>query len=355
MFGKNKNVTPQVENAVAKAVNYEVTIADIARRSEKRAWIVAFTAVTMSLILAGGYFYFLPLKEKVPYLVMADAYTGQATVARLRDDFSKNSITANEAINKSNLSHFVMARESYDYSQIGDRDWATVFAMGSPYVTKSYETVYAASNPQNPITLFGKNKTIRVRILSIQLHTGNNPNSAVKSATVRFQRSLFNKDNGGQTPMDSKIAAIEYTYKSNLKMDDANRVLNPLGFQVSNYRVDNDFAPAPPPPADYPVGGSGGAAAPAPSIDPLTGQPIPGGVQAPAAAYPPGTVPPQPGVPQQVPGAPQQPGAAPAAYPPGTVPQQPGVAPAPNPAYPAGAPAAPAPAPTGTANGVSTR
>ncbi|BAV97695.1 virB8 family protein [Lysobacter enzymogenes] len=339
MFGKNKNVTPQVENAVAKAVNYEVTVADIARRSEKRAWIVAFTAIVMALILAGGYFYFLPLKEKVPYLVMADAYTGQATVARLRDDFSKNSITANEAINKSNISHFVMARESYDFSQIGDRDWSTVFAMASPQVTKAYSNIYSSTNPQNPINLFGKGKTIRVRILSIQLHSGD---SEIKSATVRFQRSLFNKESGGQEPMDSKIAAIEYTYKSNLKMDDDKRVLNPLGFQVSNYRVDNDYAPAPPPPADYPVG-SAPAAAPAAAppaqqaIDPATGQPIPAAAP---AAYPPGTVPPQPGV------APAQPGAAP----------QPGVAPAPNPAYPAGAPAAaPAPAPTGTANGVSTR
>ena len=257
MFGKNKNVTPQVENAVAKAVNYEVTVADIARRSEKRAWIVAFTAIVMALILAGGYFYFLPLKEKVPYLVMADAYTGQATVARLRDDFSKNSITANEAINKSNISHFVMARESYDFSQIGDRDWSTVFAMASPQVTKAYSNIYSSTNPQNPINLFGKGKTIRVRILSIQLHSGD---SEIKSATVRFQRSLFNKESGGQEPMDSKIAAIEYTYKSNLKMDDDKRVLNPLGFQVSNYRVDNDYAPAPPPPADYPVGSAPAAA-----------------------------------------------------------------------------------------------
>ncbi len=28
----------------------------------------------MSLVLLGGYFYVLPLKEKVPYLVIADAY-----------------------------------------------------------------------------------------------------------------------------------------------------------------------------------------------------------------------------------------------------------------------------------------
>lgn len=362
MFGKNKNVTPQVENAVAKAVNYEVTVADLAKRSEKRAWMVAFASIIMSLILAGGYFYFLPLKEKVPYMVMADAYTGTVTVARLRDDFSQNSITANEAINKSNLSQFIMARESYDYSQIGNRDWSTVFAMGSPNVTTAYSKVYANDNPQSPITLFGKTKTIRIRILSIQLHPTSG-DGTIKTATVRFQRSLYNKETGGQTPMDSKIAAIEYTYKSNLKMDEDYRVLNPLGFQVTTYRVDNDYAPAPPPPPDYPVGNtsaaSSGAAPAAPVIDPATGQPIPGTGQAPApAAYPPGTVPPQPGVaPQQQPGVapqpgvPQQPGVAPQ---PG-VPQQPGVAPAPNPAYPAGAPAAPAPAPTGTANGVSTR
>lgn len=111
MFRK-KESTPKVEGAVAKAVNYEVTIADIARRSERRAWMVAFAAIAMSLILAGGYFYMLPLKEKVPFLVMADAYTGTATVAQLKEDFVNHSITASEAINRSNVAHFIMARES---------------------------------------------------------------------------------------------------------------------------------------------------------------------------------------------------------------------------------------------------
>src|SRR5687767_6063492 len=101
-----------LEKTVARSVNYEVTIADIARRSERRAWRVASGASAMSLILAGGYFYFLPLKEKVPYLIMADAYTGTSTIARLQGDFSKNSITASEAINRSNVAHFILARES---------------------------------------------------------------------------------------------------------------------------------------------------------------------------------------------------------------------------------------------------
>ena len=68
----------------------------------------------MSLILASGYFFLLPLKERVPYLVMADAFTGTSTVARLRDDFRNADVTRSEAINRSNVAHFVLARESYD-------------------------------------------------------------------------------------------------------------------------------------------------------------------------------------------------------------------------------------------------
>ncbi len=114
-----------LQESLKKSIDFEVTIADMARRSERRAWRVATAATVMSLILAAGYFYFLPLKEKVPYLVMADAYTGTSTVARLREDFSKNSITTSEAINRSNVSHFVMARES-----VMDEFWKILDGQG---------------------------------------------------------------------------------------------------------------------------------------------------------------------------------------------------------------------------------
>ena len=251
---RNKSVTPQIEDAVSKSVNFEVTIADLARRSERRAWLVAWSAILMALILAGGYFYFLPLKEKVPYLVMADAYTGTSTIARLTGNFGDQGIAASEAINKSNVAHFVMARESYDNSQIGQRDWNTVHAMAEPQVTAGYAHLYASTNPNNPITLFGKAKTIRVKILSLQLHGSQDTTAKIKTATVRFQRSLYDKASGSAEPMDSKIATLEFVYKSNLKMDDGNRILNPLGFQVTGYRVDNDYAASPPAEIEFPTG-----------------------------------------------------------------------------------------------------
>ena len=101
MFSKRTDL-PEIERAVAHGVSYELTLADQMRRSERRAWRVAACAVAMSLVLAGGYVLFLPLKERVPYMVMADPYTGTASVARLSGNFHERDVTMEEAVNKSN-------------------------------------------------------------------------------------------------------------------------------------------------------------------------------------------------------------------------------------------------------------
>lgn len=242
---RNKSTTPQIENAVSRSVNFEISIADIARRSERRAWIVAFSAVLMSLMLAGGYFYMLPLKQKIPYLVMADAYTGTSTVARLREDFNNQFITTSEAFNKSNVAHFVIARESYDIALMNLRDWTTVYSMSSPGVASGYTTLHSKTNPASPYKTYGNSRAIRVRILSIVL-IGGSAETPPKGATVRFQRVVYDKANGSTKPLDGKLATIEFAYKSNLKMSEKDRIENPLGFQVTSYRVDSDYASSPP-------------------------------------------------------------------------------------------------------------
>ncbi|OZB62031.1 MAG: conjugative transfer protein [Lysobacterales bacterium 13-68-4] len=241
-----KSPTPAIDRAVARSVNFELTIADLARRSERRAWMVAFCAIALALILAGGYFYMLPLKQKVPYLVMADAYTGTATVAHLAGAFGPHGITANEAINRSNVAHFVLARESYDLAMLNLGDWKTVQTMASPGVKAAYMAEYSSQNPDSLYKQYGKERAIRIRLLSIVL-LGGGAGRPPRGATVRFQRSLYDKATGATHPMDNKIATLEFTYKPNLEMDDQSRIENPLGFWVTSYRVDNDYASAPPP------------------------------------------------------------------------------------------------------------
>ena len=277
MFGKQKN-TPSIENTVAKGMNFEVSIADVAKRSEKRAWTVAWIAIFIVLVMLGGFIYVLPLKKEVPYLIMADAFTGQATVATLRGDFSSpNSITQSEALNRSNIAQYIIGRESFDSAMMVMRDWRLISTMSSSNVRAGYEAIHATANAESPYKIYGKDRAIRVEILSIQIPpprgTGEN---ARKSATVRFQRRVYNKKTGVTEPLDSKIARLEFTYKGNLAMDEKDRYLNPLGFQVTEYTVDNDYAespkveiPAAPqqPASAYPV---------QPSAQPYPGQPLPG-------------------------------------------------------------------------------
>jgi type IV secretion system protein VirB8 len=241
-----------MERSIAQSTQFELTIAELARRSERRAWRVAWYAVALALVTTGGYYFMLPLKQRIPYLVMADAYTGTATVARLDGDFAMRGITTREAVNRSNVAHFVLARESYDLELVNLRDWKTVQTMASAGVKAPYVQLFANSNPDSLIKQFGKDQSIRINLLSIQM-VGGGPGKTPRGATVRFQRSVYNKQNGATRPLDNKIATIAFTYKQNLEMDDQSRVENPLGFWVTSYRVDDDYATAPPPEVSVPT------------------------------------------------------------------------------------------------------
>src|SRR6185437_3214897 len=216
MFG-NKAATAKVDEAVARSINFEVTVADLARRSERRAWWVATAAIIMALILAGGYFYMLPLKQKVPYLVMADAYTGTSTVARLAPGPAYQRITSSDAINRSNVAHYVLSRESYDLTLLNLRDWNSVMTMSSPNLAAAYRALYSSLNENSPYKVYGRERSIRVQI-------GGGGAKRPTGATVRFQRSIYLKQSGALQPLDNKIATLAFTYNPDLKMAERYRI-----------------------------------------------------------------------------------------------------------------------------------
>ena len=83
MFSRKKDKGAATEEVVRQSRSFEVSLADMAKKSERRAWIVAFSATTMAVLLASGYIFVMPLKEQVPYLVLADPYRGTSSVARI--------------------------------------------------------------------------------------------------------------------------------------------------------------------------------------------------------------------------------------------------------------------------------
>ena len=181
-----------------------------------------------------------------------DGFTGTASVARLSGNFQDRDVTTEEAINKSNVAQFVLARESYDSGLIGQRNWRTTLSMAGPAVAPAYTALHSESNPDRPFRLYGGGRAVRVRILSIVL-IGGTGGQRPTGATVRFQRSVYDKGRGSSQALDSKIATMEFTYNPDLRLGEEDRLLNPLGFRVTNYRVDDDFAAAALPEREFPV------------------------------------------------------------------------------------------------------
>ena len=101
MLRRKKPAGEAAQPLLTAARDFETSLIDQMRRSERRAWRVATGAGLMSLLLAGGYGLVMPLKEQVPYLVLADPYRGTSSVARL--EAGDTPLSASEAINQAKV------------------------------------------------------------------------------------------------------------------------------------------------------------------------------------------------------------------------------------------------------------
>jgi type IV secretion system protein VirB8 len=236
-----KTSSTQQRKIIEKSVDFEVSLTQKAKESEKRAWIIAVISAVLVLILIISIIIIMPLKEKTPYLVMTDAYTGSATLTKITGDFGVEEITRNEVVNKSNIARFIIARESYDWDLIARRDWNTVHSMGVVSVTAPYADQFQEINPKNPDKIYGREKSIRVRIKTIVLTNPADNSRGFTGATVRFDKLIINKRDDRVDSAESFIATIAFEYSSNLLMAEQFRIENPLGFRVLSYRVDPEL------------------------------------------------------------------------------------------------------------------
>ena len=239
MFGNKSKEGTAVQRAVGAGVSFEVTIGELARKSERRAWMVAFASLCMSLSLAGGYYFMLPLKEKVPYVVMADPFSGTASVAALRDDPYYRELVSREVLARASVANYVVARESFDAELLKARDWAQVNVMSSGDERRAFAAVLADANPSSPAKFVRNNQAVRVRVSSI---TGIYDAGRMVGATVRIQRNLHDRSNGALQPIDRRLITLAFRWAPDMELDETLRWLNPLGFLVTQYRSDLDMS-----------------------------------------------------------------------------------------------------------------
>lgn len=204
---------------------------DALRSSRRIAWIIAAAAVVVAVAEAVALIVLMPLKTTVPYTLMVDRTTGFVQALQPLDP---DQITPDRALVQSMLVQYVIARESFDIA-ILQANYQKVGLWSAEQARSDYLGLMQVSNLEGPLSLYPRTSVVETRVKSVS-------RLDPQSALVRFE--TVRRDQGGQhQPAQPWVAIVQYRF-SGEPMSAEDRFLNPLGFQVVDYRRDLEALPA---------------------------------------------------------------------------------------------------------------
>lgn len=192
-------------------------------RSNRLAWSIVIAAGIVAGISILAVASLAPLKTVEPFVVRVDNSTGIVDVVSA---LSATAGTYDEAVTKYFAAKYVRGREGYVWSE-AQENFRTIALLSTQAEQARFAATYRGSNPQSPQNVYGRSATVRINIVSIALINQN-------VVSVRYIRSLTR---GEEVRTTHFVATLTYSY-ANAPMSSTDRLVNPLGFAVSEYRAD---------------------------------------------------------------------------------------------------------------------
>ncbi|AOH51027.1 type IV secretion system protein [Campylobacter coli] len=218
-----------MKNDFNSAMDYEASFRYLIDKSNKRAWLIAFVSIFIAIISIVAVVLLTPLKTIEPYVIRVDNTTGMVDILTMLDE---KEISSNEALDKYFISQYVKAREGY-YYELLNQDYLLTQLMSSEKVANEYRAWYEGENARDQI--LKNSNEVNVQILSIVLGNSN----GIKTSTIRAKIITKNLNTRGLSE-STKVITLSYDYIL-AKASEENRILNPLGFKVTNYRIDEEI------------------------------------------------------------------------------------------------------------------
>ena len=193
-------------------------------QSKRAAWRVASAAGVLAALALVALLALLPLKRVEAFVVRVDSATGSADVVTT---VRNAQTTYGEVVDKYFVNMYVLNRESYEYDTL-QTAYDTTVLLSSPDVQREYAALFEGPNARDKVL---SNQTrILVKVRSIT------PGTSGNTAVVRFGR-VRKQANGAPDVEESLVATVGFRYVG-AAMREQDRLVNPLGFQVTSFRVD---------------------------------------------------------------------------------------------------------------------
>jgi type IV secretion system protein VirB8 len=194
-------------------------------RSKRRAWGVTYLMFGLSVLAIGAGIVGLSRETPSPLVLRVDNATGAVDVVTTMREHESS---YGDVVDDYWINRYMIDRENYEYNAI-QQNYDAVALLSAPDIQKEYYARFEGADGLDK-TLSNQAQII-AHVKSIQLnHKG--------QATVRFTTQLVYADRQPEK-VENKIATISYTYL-NAPMSLTDRRINPLGFQVTTYQVDQE-------------------------------------------------------------------------------------------------------------------
>lgn len=161
-----------------------------------------------------------------PFIIEIERKTGVPTVV---DPITIEAYSSNTAIKRYFVWLYIRSREEYFTSTYNYNYMTVVRVLSTPDVYfGDYRPKYSMSNPTSPYNLYaqGSNRIVKLKSMIF-------PNDS--TAQVRISMEV----NGMMNMRMDKIVFIEFDFQ-NIEMNDEERLINPLGFRVKLYRIEDE-------------------------------------------------------------------------------------------------------------------
>jgi len=231
------------EKAVSKdggePLSYKMEIEAMRERSKNIAWIVSGCCMLVVILMAMAIFAIMPLKEIQPYVIRVDNTTGYTDIIT---SVKHKNLTDIDAMDKYFISQYLMNREGYHYDT-SKLEYRNTMLMTAPNIKDAYTPKFG---PNGVVAQLGTGFEQNVKILSLQLLR---QKGGDRIANVRFEvttQQPGSQEVEGEEPAGTQTvrytAYITYKYQPGLEMSESQRLVNPLGFMVTSYRLDKEVA-----------------------------------------------------------------------------------------------------------------
>lgn len=225
---KNSVDKTDFENYLREARTWETDKVKQAQGEKKTAWRVAGAASVVAVMasVAAITMAFAWMNPAPPPVIRVDNTTGIVDMVETVSDGKTN---YDEVVNKYFTQLYVRYREGYS-RELADQYYMSVGLMSSGLEQKKYYEWFGPKNPLSPLNVYGNFARVRTNVQSTSFIK---PNVALVRYTKEIERG------SGKPEVSHWAATIVFKY-SGAPMTESERAVNPLGFQVVEYRNDPD-------------------------------------------------------------------------------------------------------------------